>query len=140
MFSIGKRQRAREWIEPIPVWQATQYTYQDTAAASVKQFELYRLDAPSEAIMNNKIISESNYHIDQECCLCLDSMLGKTVSYTPCRHVFHIECFNMLYQYQIDSQKIKVINCPECRINLYEATKEMNFSKIKTKKIKITQV
>jgi hypothetical protein len=139
MFGNSKRQRAPEWQEPIPVWHATQDTYQDTAVSSVKQFELSWLNPRSESIMHNKITVESNYSNDEECSLCLCSMLKKTVSYTPCRHVFHTDCFNMQYQYQIDNQKSKEIKCAECWSDLSEATKAMDIPK-KTKKITITQV
>lgn len=129
MYSVNnRRQRAREWQEPIPVWRATQDTYL-AAALFIKP------DALEIAIMNNKITIEPSYSKEEECCLCLDSMLNKTVSYTPCRHVFHTECFNMQYQYQTQVQKNEKIECVECCTSLYEATKTMTFPKIKSKKI-----
>lgn len=127
------RTRSREWQEPIPAWHATSSTYLDTAATSVRQYELSQLDARSTAIMNNTITSEPSYKNNEECSLCLNSMFNKQVSYTPCRHVYHTECLHMQLQYQRDEKK----ECAECRRSLTEAAKTFYVPTPKKRKITV---
>ena len=125
--------REREWQEPIPVWHATTSTYLDTAAASSRQYELSRMDARSAAIMNNTITSEPSYKNNEKCSLCLDSMLNRQVSYTPCRHVYHTDCLHMQLQNQRDENK----ECAECRRRLPEVAKTFYLPTPKNRKITV---
>jgi hypothetical protein len=65
----------------------------------------------------NRLILQQNYDIDEECSICLMSMLNKPVIYTPCKHQFHYKCmFAMLSGPQQYRHK-----CPLCRFDLSAA-------------------
>ena len=68
------------------------------------------------AAEKNRLIIQQNYKFkeDDTCPICIDSMFGKSVIYTPCKHKFHSKCFFMLLASGGDSK----YKCPLCRHNL----------------------
>jgi hypothetical protein len=48
------------------------------------------------------------------CIICLDEITDDNISYLPCCHGFHQECFNSYITEKINSKKN--ISCPICRI------------------------
>jgi len=68
------------------------------------------------AAAKNRLIIQQNYKFkeDDTCPICIDSMWGKSVIYTPCKHKFHSKCFFMLLASGGDSK----YKCPLCRHEL----------------------
>ena len=66
---------------------------------------------------SNRIIIQCEYLKEDDCALCLDSMKGKSVKYIPCKHCFHMRCFNTM----IDSKESNWYKCPLCRFDFSEA-------------------
>lgn len=65
----------------------------------------------------NRLILQQNYDVEEECAICLMSMLDKPVIYTPCKHRFHSRCmFTMLGGLHVSGH-----NCPLCRCDLTSA-------------------
>jgi hypothetical protein len=68
------------------------------------------------AAAKNRLIIQQNYKFKEDdiCPICIDSMWGKSVIYTPCKHKFHSKCFFMLLSSGGDSK----YKCPLCRHEL----------------------
>ena len=70
----------------------------------------------------NRLILQHNYDVEEECSICLMSMLDKSVIYTPCKHRYHYKCiFAMLGGPHQSRHK-----CPLCRFNLTSAAMKLN--------------
>ena len=70
----------------------------------------------------NRLILQHNYDVEEECSICLMSMLDKSVIYTPCKHRYHYKgIFAMLGGPHQSRHK-----CPLCRFNLTSAAMKLN--------------
>ena len=59
----------------------------------------------------DRMILQSKCKVEDDCSVCLESLLNKKVIYLPCKHYFHSACLNMMI-------KAKTYTCPLCRYNL----------------------
>ena len=59
----------------------------------------------------DRIISQRNCKLDDDCAICLQSLYMKSVNYLPCTHYFHTACLNQAFQ-------SKLYSCPLCRYDL----------------------
>jgi hypothetical protein len=59
----------------------------------------------------DRMILQSKCNVEDDCSVCLESLLNKKVIYLPCKHYFHSACLNMMI-------KAKTYTCPLCRYNL----------------------
>jgi hypothetical protein len=75
---------------------------------------------------HNRMILQQNYDVEENCPICLDSMLDKPVIYTPCKHRFHSKCMFAL----LSSQHLSKYNCPMCRHDLWLAVRKIYSSPI----------
>ena len=75
---------------------------------------------------HNRLMLQQNYDVEENCPICLDSMLDKPVIYTPCKHRFHSKCMFAL----LSSQHLSKYNCPMCRHNLWPAVRKIYSSPI----------
>ena len=63
----------------------------------------------------NRIVIIRKYNIDENCSLCLNSMLNKKVYHLPCSHSYHINCFKQ----QVSIMRDMNTNCALCRKDFY---------------------
>ena len=75
---------------------------------------------------HNRLMLQQNYDVEENCPICLDSMLDKPVIYTPCKHRFHSRCMFAL----LSSQHLSKYNCPMCRHDLWLAVRKIYSSPI----------
>ena len=75
---------------------------------------------------HNRLILQQNYDVEENCPICLDSMLDKPVIYTPCKHRFHSKCMFAL----LSSQHLSKYNCPMCRNDLWLAIRKLYSSPV----------
>jgi len=59
----------------------------------------------------DRMILQSKCNVEDDCSVCLESLLNKKVIYLPCKHYFHSACLNMMIE-------AKTYTCPLCRYNL----------------------
>ena len=59
----------------------------------------------------DRMILQSKCNVEDDCSVCLESLLNKNAIYLPCKHYFHSACLNMMI-------KAKTYTCPLCRYNL----------------------
>lgn len=71
----------------------------------------------------NRIIAQQKYNIDEQCSICLCSMLNKSVIHIPCGHIFHNNCINTVFT----SNCLTKYNCPLCRFDIYSALRKLGF-------------
>lgn len=69
-----------------------------------------------QAYGTNQIIRENRCRLDDSCAICLTTVRGTDVYHMPCRHVFHIEC----YERQLGSMRENRELCAVCRNDLEE--------------------
>lgn len=72
------------------------------------------------ACQTNQIITETMCRLQEICAICLSSVSGSDVYHTPCRHVFHKEC----YERQLGSMRENRELCAICRNDLEECIDE----------------
>jgi len=75
------------------------------------------------SISLNRVIAQHKYKIDEQCSICLSSMLNKTVIHIPCGHIFHNNCITTVFK----SNCLTKYNCPLCRFDLYSALRKLGF-------------
>ena len=79
------------------------------------------------ASQNNRIIIETkNKTRDDECVVCLDTLLNKNIAYLPCKHSFHYECIKPWVE--------KNKSCPICFANWIYKNKPEECGGYKSKK------
>jgi len=66
------------------------------------------------------MISEVSFENDDECPICCTSMLGVTVSRTPCGHHFHTECLHK----QFAARTVNQFSCAICRTDMQQCLPE----------------
>lgn len=71
----------------------------------------------------NRVIAEKKYMNDDQCSICLSSMLNKTVLHIPCGHIFHNNCINGVFK----SNCLTKYKCPLCRYDIYSALQKLGF-------------
>jgi hypothetical protein len=71
----------------------------------------------------NRVIVQTKYNMDEQCSICLSSMVNKTVLHIPCRHIFHNNCINTVFK----SNCLAKYNCPLCRSDIYSSLKKLGF-------------
>jgi hypothetical protein len=71
----------------------------------------------------NRVIAEKKYMNDDQCSICLSSMLNKTVLHIPCGHIFHNNCINGVFK----SNCLTKYKCPLCRCDIYSALQKLGF-------------
>lgn len=71
----------------------------------------------------NRVIAQQKYMNDEQCSICLCSMLNKKVLHIPCGHVFHNKCINTVFK----SNCLTKYSCPLCRFNIYYALLKIGF-------------
>ena len=70
---------------------------------------------------NKRIIIQRKYPSNNvECSICFDELFNKSVSYLPCKHLFHSTCLSKTFEN-------KIYSCPLCRSDLTEALNKINF-------------
>lgn len=79
------------------------------------------------SISLNRVIVQNKYNSDEECSICLNSMLNKTVLHIPCGHNFHNNCINTVFK----SNCLTKYNCPLCRFDIYYALRKLGFPPLK---------
>jgi hypothetical protein len=70
----------------------------------------------------NRLMLQQNYDVEEECSICLMSMLDKSVIYTPCKHRFHYKCMFAMMGGPHQSRH----KCPLCRFDLTSAAMKLN--------------
>jgi hypothetical protein len=75
------------------------------------------------AISLNRVIAQKKYNNDEQCSICLTSMLNQTVSHIPCGHIFHNNCINTVFK----SDCLTKYNCPLCRFDIYSSLQKLGF-------------
>ena len=74
----------------------------------------------------NRLMIQQNFDIEEECPICLESMINKPVMYTPCKHRFHTKCmFTMMGGLQVSNH-----SCPLCRYDLLTAIMKLYSSNL----------
>jgi len=74
----------------------------------------------------NRLMIQQNFDMEEECPICLESMINKPVMYTPCKHRFHTKCmFTMMGGLQVSNH-----SCPLCRHDLLTAIMKLNSSNL----------
>jgi hypothetical protein len=71
----------------------------------------------------NRVIVQQKYNNDEQCSICLCSMLHKTILHLPCGHIFHNNCINSVFT----SFCLTKYNCPLCRCDIYSALEKIGF-------------
>lgn len=66
------------------------------------------------------MLSEVSFDNDDECPICCTSMLGETVSRTPCGHHFHTECLHK----QFAAKTVNQFLCAICRTDMQQSLPE----------------
>jgi len=66
----------------------------------------------------NRIIIQNKCKIKDDCAICLESCLNKSIAYLPCKHYFHATCFNK-------NIETKNYSCPLCRYDLTNSLKQI---------------
>jgi len=56
---------------------------------------------------NFEVCSKSEIEFDENCAICLETLLEKPITKLQCKHVYHIECLEQNYKYRAF--------CPTCR-------------------------
>jgi hypothetical protein len=69
----------------------------------------------------NRLIIQHKYKDENDCPICIDTMLNKTVIYTPCKHIFHISCLFNVFDYG----GINTYKCPLCRNEFITALSQL---------------
>jgi len=69
---------------------------------------------------NRIIVERRNKTRNDDCVVCLDTLLNKKLAYLPCKHSFHYECFKLT----IDS---KNYTCPLCRYDLLYPLQQLGY-------------
>ena len=59
----------------------------------------------------DRLILQSKCKVEDNCAVCLETLLDKSVTYLPCKHFFHSNCLNQMIE-------AKTYTCPLCRYNL----------------------
>ena len=72
------------------------------------------------AALYDRIILKKNCREPDDCSICLDALVGKTIAYLPCTHQFHNHCLQQAFEK-------KLYTCPLCRYDLVEALKKTGF-------------
>ena len=75
------------------------------------------------SISLNRVIAQKKYNNDEQCSICLTSMLNQTVLHIPCGHIFHNNCINTVFK----SDCLTKYNCPLCRFDIYGALRKLGF-------------
>jgi len=75
------------------------------------------------SISLNRVIAQHKYKIDEQCSICLSSMLNKTVIHIPCGHIFHNNCITTVFK----SNCLTKYNCPLCRFDLYSTLRKLGY-------------
>ena len=70
---------------------------------------------------NRIIIERRNKTREDDCVVCLDTLLNKNIAYLPCKHSFHYECLKLT----IESKKY---TCPLCRYDLIYPLKQLGYT------------
>ena len=71
---------------------------------------------------HERIIIQRKYPSNNdECSICFDELFNKSVSYLPCKHLFHSSCLNKTFEN-------KIYSCPLCRLDLKDALTKINFN------------
>lgn len=74
-----------------------------------------------QAANHQRIIIQRKYTFNKDnCSICLDELFNHSVSYLPCKHVFHSDCL-------IETFENKIYSCPLCRLDLKDALNKINF-------------
>jgi hypothetical protein len=68
-------------------------------------------DMKQVAAQKNRLMLKRKCTINENCTICLDSLLNKTVVFLPCKHYFHQTCFNTMI-------KNEIFKCALCRHNV----------------------
>ena len=100
----------------------------DATASDVKPFDSSKPFDPKSvsykhltftavAKKRNRLMLQQNFDIEEECAICLTSMLNKPVLYTPCKHRFHSRCMFAL----LGGPHLSRSKCPLCRFDLTPA-------------------
>jgi hypothetical protein len=71
-----------------------------------------------------RIIIKSKFTENENCSICLSSMYHTTILITPCGHLFHHHCLNMVFT----SETSLRYHCPLCRTNVYHAIKFLGYA------------
>ena len=71
-----------------------------------------------------RIIIKSKFTENENCSICLSSMYHTTILITPCGHIFHRHCLNMVFT----SETPLRYHCPLCRTNVYRAIKFLGYA------------
>ena len=102
-------------IDAIPLFDASKPFNPKTVSRKFITFN-------AAAKRTNRLILQQNYDVEEECSICLMSMLDKSVIYTPCKHRYHYKCmFAMLGGPHQSRHK-----CPLCRFDLTSAVMKLN--------------
>jgi hypothetical protein len=56
---------------------------------------------------NFEVCGKNEIEFDENCAICLDTLLEKSITKLQCKHVYHIECLEQSYKY--------TAFCPTCR-------------------------
>jgi hypothetical protein len=75
------------------------------------------------SIALNRVIAQQKYNNDEQCSICLNSMLNQTVLHIPCGHIFHNNCINTVFK----SDCLTKYNCPLCRFDIYSCLQKLGF-------------
>ena len=77
---------------------------------------LKKINFKEAAVKYYRLIIQSKYDGDDICAICLASMKSDMVKHTPCGHVFHCKCLNIMFESNGPSR----YNCPQCRAPLID--------------------
>ena len=70
------------------------------------------MDGLTVATGRKRLIVERKCPRDLECSICLQSVLGRTATHTPCGHTFHTIC---LRRWGLSGRGDAALKCPICR-------------------------
>lgn len=70
----------------------------------------------------NRLIIQKNFEFEEECTICLASMLNKSVIYTPCKHRYHSTCIFAMMAGPHQSRH----KCPLCRFDMSTAIMKLH--------------
>ena len=62
----------------------------------------------------DRLILQTKCKVEDDCSVCLETLLEKNVTYLPCKHYFHSNCLNQMIE-------AKTYTCPLCRYDLFNS-------------------
>jgi len=105
---------------------ATTNAFDSTKPFNSKAVSYKYMSFTYHAKKKNRLMIQQNFDIEEECPICLESMINKPVMYTPCKHRFHTKCmFTMMGGLQVSNH-----SCPLCRHDLLTAIMKLNSSNL----------